>query len=527
MKQPSGEMKLLRCILLSATLDAPARCQFQCFQQFNGYFGCPCCLSPGAHFKTGARSGTHVYPFDFDAVPHGHGPERNHNQTMDFADQASDTYQASGKKVHVNGVKGFSWFLFCPKFDIIKGVALDYMHMVVLGVMEMLVSIWLDKGNKNELFYLGEKLKIIDSRLLQMKPPNIITRLPRSIAKELKHWKASEFRTFLLFYSIPCLYGLLPDEHFQHALLFFNSIAILLQSSIPPLDLDKAENLLRHFCLSFARLYNPRYETSNLHGLLHLVEKCRDHGQLWTTSCFWYEDFNGDIRKLFHGTQNVDFQSIFAISLQQKIPKLMPYFQQGTAALEFYKHLTTKRKSTKNRFEISPGIFAVGAFHSIPLAGATHVTVTSLLGSVQQIKKFTRLELKGKMLHSRDYKRASSRNSYTVRYIDKNGVMQYGFVEFYASCIKECPNKTFCSATCVCRFPVYVAVVSKLKRKADFQLSSNNLIDNSIDHIIPVEKRGTVTNTVPISAIQELCFFLDFTDKLSFVGQFPNLVEKD
>ena len=468
-----------------------------------------------------------MYPFDFDAVPYGHGEKRTHNQTIDFADQASDIYKETGKKVHVNGVKGFSWFLFCPKFDLIRGVALDYMHMVVLGVMKMLISIWLDKGNKDKSFYLGEKLNIIDSRLLQIKPPNIVTRLPRSIAKELKHWKASEFRTFLLFYSIPCLYGLLPDEYFQHALLLFNSIALLLQTSIPPSDLDKAENMLRHFCLSFGRLYSPRYETSNLHGLLHLVDKCRDHGQLWTTSCFWYEDFNGDIRKLFHGTQNVDFQAMFAISLQQKIPELLPFFKQGTAALEFYKHLTTKRKSTRHRLLISSGVYAIGVFRSVPLTGTPHMFISSLLGPVQQIKKFTRLEMKGKMLHSREYKRASSRNSYTVRFFDKNGTTQYGFVEFYAHCIKTCPNRTFCSSVCSCKFPVFVALISRLKKKNGFHISLNDLQDRESNHIIPVEKRGTVTEAVRMDAIQELCFFLDLTDNLSFVAKFPNMLEKD
>ena len=43
-----------------------------------------------------------------------------------------------GKYAPVCGVKGYSWFMFIPGFDIIKGIAVDYMHCVLLGVTKML-----------------------------------------------------------------------------------------------------------------------------------------------------------------------------------------------------------------------------------------------------------------------------------------------------------------------------------------------------------------------------------------------------
>ena len=55
-------------------------------------------------------------------------------------------------------------------------------------------------------------------------------------------------------------------------------------------------------------LYGERYCTANVHNLIHMAKGAEIHGNAWTNSCFDYEDWNGDFRHLFHGTQNVDEQ---------------------------------------------------------------------------------------------------------------------------------------------------------------------------------------------------------------------------
>jgi len=118
-----------------------------------------------------------------------------------------------------NGVKGFSWCVFIPKFDIIRGCAIDYMHGTLLGVVKMLLTLWLNNSHSKQPWSLSSQIAKLDSRYLKMTPPACITRLPRSLASNFGHLKASELRTFLLFYSIPCLYGLLPEIYFQHYIL--------------------------------------------------------------------------------------------------------------------------------------------------------------------------------------------------------------------------------------------------------------------------------------------------------------------
>jgi len=42
--------------------------------------------------------------------------------------------------------------------------------------------------------------------------------------------------------------------------------------------------------------------TYNVYQLLHLRDSVEDLELLWSHSCFFFEDLNGDFRDLFHGT---------------------------------------------------------------------------------------------------------------------------------------------------------------------------------------------------------------------------------
>lgn len=48
--------------------------------------------------------------------------------------------------------------------------------------------------------------------------------------------------------------------------------------------------------------------TINVHNLLHLPGVVRSLGPLWAHSCFSFEAANGDILKLFHGSQSIEKQ---------------------------------------------------------------------------------------------------------------------------------------------------------------------------------------------------------------------------
>lgn len=63
--------------------------------------------------------------------------------------------------------------------------------------------------------------------------------------------------------------------------------------------------------------------TASVHCLLHLPQAVVNLGPLWSHSCFPFEAANGDMLKLFHGSQAIEKQvqqrSIIKFSLLASI----------------------------------------------------------------------------------------------------------------------------------------------------------------------------------------------------------------
>lgn len=127
-------------ILLNAVFDSPARCLFQNMVQFNGFCGCPYCYAPGKSVQTSERGHTLTYPFNYEN-PNGHHELRTHLSNTRDGEEAEQK-KANGVG-NIRGVKGLGFFNYLPNFDIVRGVSVDYMHCVLLGVMKMRMTLWL------------------------------------------------------------------------------------------------------------------------------------------------------------------------------------------------------------------------------------------------------------------------------------------------------------------------------------------------------------------------------------------------
>ena len=177
------------------------------------------------------------------------------------------------------------------------------MHAVLEGVAKtMLHKFWLCGKYKNHRFYILKDVKEIDKLLLGIKPPHEFRRTPRSIEKSLKYWKASEFRAWLLFYSVPILSQFLHRDYVLHLNLLVKSMHILLSSHISSSDLLTVDKMLTVFYEKILDLYFQEICTMNVHSVMHLVETV---GPLWSYSCFGFESMNVHLKKHCHGTRNV------------------------------------------------------------------------------------------------------------------------------------------------------------------------------------------------------------------------------
>lgn len=95
--------------------------------------------------------------------------------------------------------------------------------------------------------------------------------------------------------------------------------------------------------LNIPVLYGERYLTSNVCLLLHLTDKVVDLGPLWASSCFYFKDFNGQLRCLFHGTQHIETQIAFAVGIHQGPPKLAKSLKHGTSEKDLYTKIMEKK----------------------------------------------------------------------------------------------------------------------------------------------------------------------------------------
>ena len=67
-------------------------------------------------------------------------------------------YQFYVFPMQVKGVKGPSSLCIHPPFGIVRGIAVDSLHCVHLGVTKHLLSLWFDRGHKTKDYYIGDKV---------------------------------------------------------------------------------------------------------------------------------------------------------------------------------------------------------------------------------------------------------------------------------------------------------------------------------------------------------------------------------
>ncbi|XP_076686458.1 uncharacterized protein LOC143378519 [Andrena cerasifolii] len=278
-------------IPIAACVDSVARPLLQNRLQFNGYYGCSWCYIYGKYMWGSVR-----YPLS------ERGDElRTHEANME------DTNNSVTLQHSIRGVKGFSELARLPLFDTVWGYPVEYMHGVTLGVAKQL---W-DFCSSAECQYHinAAERKEINYRLTLIRVPHEIHRTPRSLAEKAK-WKASEWRSWILFYTPMCLNGILHECAYQSFLLFCQSVYILLKVEITADELKQCEWDLLKFAGECEIMYGDRAPTFNLHSVMHLVDSVRRSGLLWSTSAFHFENGIRVCKSYINGPNNVGHQIV-------------------------------------------------------------------------------------------------------------------------------------------------------------------------------------------------------------------------
>ncbi|XP_060859445.1 uncharacterized protein LOC132936702, partial [Metopolophium dirhodum] len=250
--------------------DAPAKAFLLNVKQFNAYHSCNSCIEEGTY------SNKRVCFLGINA------PLRTNKS---FRLKSDEHYH-----------KGLCPFEELP-IDITSVVVLEYMHNVCLGIMKRLLQFW-KNGQKPVRFLNKDCEQQISNELVNLHPhlPSEFNRLTRSI-DELEYWKATEYRTFLLYTGHILLKGRIKSSLYQHFLLLHSAIKILISNETCFSLNDLANNFLKQFVQDYPNLYGEEYVTYNVHGLIHISNFVKIHGPLDQFSAFKFENYLQIIKK--------------------------------------------------------------------------------------------------------------------------------------------------------------------------------------------------------------------------------------
>lgn len=182
----SGVVYKVQIILDVFCCDVPAKSYFVLKTKgHSGYFSCSRCKIEGEYLNRGV-----CFP-DLNFV------KRTHEQ---FVNKEQEEH-------HI----GSSILINIPNINIINCFSLDYMHLICLSIVKKLIKLWL-KGPLNVRIQ-SSKSKILSSLLLSLKSSitNDFQRKPRDV-DEVSRWKATEFRTFLIYLGPLVLKNVISEQ---------------------------------------------------------------------------------------------------------------------------------------------------------------------------------------------------------------------------------------------------------------------------------------------------------------------------
>ena len=384
-------------------VDSVARPLLQNCKQFNGRYGCGFCLHEGTATDKG-QGVVRTYPLK-SSLP----TLRTHEQMLEHAEAA----ESSGTDVY--GVKGVSLLYLIPDFDHVTGFNPEYMHSVLLGVVRQFVNLWFDSSSFDKEFSLRKQLPQIDNVIVSMKPPSEIKRLPRSLTAR-KFWKASEWRTFLLFYSIVALKSFMAAKFYNHWLLLSFAIYHLMTKPVRRCDLVACDLAVHNFVLMIPSLYGAEHVSFNVHLLTHLVKSVEQWGPLWASSAFVFEDANRQLLRLFHGSNAVSrqiFKSYIALKHLHPLAERYMDISSDDVILKLFSSLSHIKLPCKNVTRFENDVTAFG-FPKVRTLNVREVlALESVLGgavSISAVNTFERVLIHGTVMHTASYSAQIKRN---------------------------------------------------------------------------------------------------------------------
>ena len=281
--------------------DTPARAFVKKNKGHTGYYGCDNCIQSGEWVNSRVTF-----------------PE------VDATDRTDVMFDEMVDEEHHHGAT----ILRQLNLGLVSQFPLDYMHLVCLGVMKKMILLWI-RGPLN-VRVGGHVIELISNCLLQFQRymPKEFNRKGRSLV-DIDRWKATEFRTFLLYTGLVALKGKLRDVVYNNFVMLHVAITIFSSVELSSQYCGYAEHLLVMFVQHFGDIYGPQMLVYNVHSLIHLGRAVRKFGPIDKFSAFPYENYLKSIKGMIRKPNYPLQQVIRRLHEQRQVIKKSRQFQQS------------------------------------------------------------------------------------------------------------------------------------------------------------------------------------------------------
>jgi hypothetical protein len=291
----SSELGALRCGVVLQNMyvraskitflcDAPARSYVQFIKGHSAFYGCGYCRQKGERFLDRT-----IFP------------QIGYELRTDNAYNAVQENNQTAASPLLGSVPFYSNF---PP---------DPMHLLYLGVTKKLFHYYFatSKGLRLPCKLPNSSISSLSKDICSIIPffPAEFNRSVRSL-DEMEHYKAVEYRNFLL-YAGPFLFKkYLPIDYFNHFLLLHFSAYVLSSPIFSKSLLPQAKACINLFVSRCETLFGRQSLIYNVHTLSHLPDFVQSYGTLESFSCFAFESYLSIVKRRLKSSRNIFKHSV-------------------------------------------------------------------------------------------------------------------------------------------------------------------------------------------------------------------------
>lgn len=255
-----------------------------------------------------------------------------------------------------------------PPLNLVSQFILDPMHLLYLGCTKRILEYLLSTSSHK--VRLSATMKAELTRRTMMIKKDIPDEFPRKMrsTEEWSKYKAVELKFFSLYAAAIVLKKLVPEEIYNHFLLF-TVASRLLSDKNRNINIAEARKYYTTFVEQASTLYGSTFVSLNIHNLIHVSDDVEKTGcSLSDLSAFPFESYLGSVSSVIRSANNIVAQYCRRLEEKDKFlkkeitipPELEILMKKKNQIIKIkYKGFTLSINHPNNTILLKSGIVAV------------------------------------------------------------------------------------------------------------------------------------------------------------------------